>query len=219
MRYQAMHLKRKEVQNMKVLFKKKGTCENLIIIPEGTHYSITVECKNEDKQLVFNVGGERFVLESTKDICQKSRGANAELAENIFKEIVYYVKQFPTSLGILDIASIQDQVLNRYEALLEPQKEESMPEQTQTQYMKAPFIFSKILGYLEEKQGSTVGEWFREADVKLNEDGNLVISVQSAFCREVIKRRCSSLMKEGLIEMGLDNMDIIFVGNEEYEDV
>lgn len=211
---------------MKVLF-KEGNFENLIVVPDNVHYSITViSSENEDKQLMFNVGGERFVLESTKDICKKSRGANAELAENIFKEIVYYVRQIPTSLGILDIASIQDQVLNRYEAawreletLLEPKKEESTPKKTQTQYMKAPFIFAKILAYLGEKQESTVGEWFRDADVKLNEDGNLVISVQSPFCREVIKRRCSSLMKECLIEMGLDNMDIIFVDNEGSEDV
>ena len=211
---------------MKVLFKKNGTCENLIIVPDGTYFSITVECEDQDKKLVFSVGGEHFVLESIKDICQKSRGANAELAESIFNEILYYIRQIPTSLGILDIASIQDQVLNRYdaawrelEALLEPKKEESTPKKTQTQYMKAPFIFAKILAYLGEKQGSTVGEWYRDADVKLNEDGNLVISVQSAFCREVIKRRCSSFMKECLIEMGLDNMDIIFVDNEGSKDV
>ena len=210
---------------MKVLFKKNGTCENLIIIPEGTHCSITVECENEDnKKLIFSVGGERFVLESTKDICKKSRGANAELAENIFKEIVYYVRQIPTSLGILDIASIQDQVLNRYEAawreleaLLEPKKEESTPEQTKTKYMKAPYIFSKILAYLE-KQNPTVGEWFRDADVTMKA-GNLIICIPSLFCKEVVERRYSLTMRECLIEMGLDNMDIIFVANEGSEDV
>lgn len=198
---------------MKVLFKKNGTCENLIIIPEGTHYSITVECEKEGKQLVFSVGGQHYVLESTEAICQ-NKGANAELAENIFKEIVYYVRQIPTSLGILDIASIQDQVLNRYEAawreleaLLEPKKEERTPEQTQNKHMKAPYIFSKILTYLEEKQGSAVGEWFRDADVKM-ENGNLVIAVHSGFCREVIQRRSLTFMKEAVKSLGLD-MDVI----------
>lgn len=207
---------------MKVLFKKNG-CENLIIVSEGTHYALTVESNNEDKQLIFSVGGEHFVLESTKDICQKSRGANAELAESIFNEIVYYVRQIPTSLGILDIASIQDQVLNRYEAawrelesLLEPQKEESTPEQTKNKYTKAPFIFFNILGSLKNRMGTSIEEWFRDADVKLNENGNLVISVQSAFCREVIKRRCSSFMKEAVKSLGLD-MDVIITAPEEEE--
>lgn len=211
---------------MKVLF-KEGNFENLIVVPDNVHYSITViSSENEEKQLVFTVGGEHFVLVSTTSLYQNTRGTKLELATDMFNEIVFHLSRQPIPVDVWDISSIQSRILAKYEeawreleALLEPKKEVSTLEQTQTQYMKAPFIFAKILAYLGEKQGSTVGEWYRDADVKLNEDGNLVISVQSAFCREVIKRRFSSFMKECLIEMGLDNMDIIFVDNEGNKDV
>lgn len=208
---------------MKVLF-KEGNFENLIVVPDNVHYSITViSSENEEKQLVFTVGGEHFVLVSTTSLYQNTRGTNLELATDMFNEIVFHLSRQPIPVDVWDISSIQSRILAKYEeawreleALLEPKKEVSTLEETRNKYMKAPYIFSKILTYLESKQGSTVGEWFRDAEVKMNEEGNLLISVQSAFSMEVIKRRSLPLMKEAVKSLGLD-MDVIITTSEEEE--
>ena len=206
---------------MKVLF-KEGNFENLIVVPDNVHYSITViSSENEDKQLVFSVGGERFVLVSSKHLCQNTRGTNLELATDMFNEIVFHLSRQPVPVEIWDISSTQTRILAKYEEawqelerLLDPKTEESAPEQTQNKHMKAPYIFSKILAYLEEKQGA-VGEWFRDADVKLSEEGALVILIKSAFCREVLQRRSLADMKKCVTEeLGLD-IDVIITAPAE----
>ena len=196
---------------MKILFNKEGKYENLIVLPEGTHYAVTVETEDDDKQLILQTGQSRFVLESTKEICQKSRGANTALATEMFNEIVYYISRLPVGLDVLDISTIQAQVMRRYEAawrelescLSDWKNNNTATKQSQNNSSKAQEIFLKILELLQKKLGTTVEEWFRDADIELK-DQHLYLFIQSPFCREVLKRRCLPVMQECAADLHLD---------------
>ncbi len=82
----------------------------------------------------------------------------------------------------------------------------------------AAFVWAKIIHYLEDKiSSSLVSSWFDEAEVVELTEKHLIIYAPDEFRRDLIQRRCSEYVKDGLKELFDMNAELKVLGKEEYE--
>ena len=82
----------------------------------------------------------------------------------------------------------------------------------------AAYVWAKIISYLEERLTSTmVSAWFDDAEiVELNEEF-LILYTPDEFRREIIVRRCTEYVQDGLKEIFNSDAKLKVLGTEELE--
>ena len=82
----------------------------------------------------------------------------------------------------------------------------------------AAYVWAKIISYLEERLTSTmVSAWFDDAEVlELNEE-YLILYTPDEFRREIIIRRCTEFVQDGLKEIFHSDAKLKVFGKEEME--
>ncbi len=80
------------------------------------------------------------------------------------------------------------------------------------------YVWAKILSYLEENLTSTmVSAWFDDAEVvELTED-SLILYTPDEFRRDIIVRRCTEYVQDGLKKLFDSNAKLKVLGQEEYK--
>ena len=78
------------------------------------------------------------------------------------------------------------------------------------------YVWAKVLGYMENQLDAvTISTWFDDAEVvELNEE-HLILHTSSEFRREIIMKRCASLVQEALKEIFDSDAKLIVFGDKE----
>ena len=78
------------------------------------------------------------------------------------------------------------------------------------------YVWAKVLSHMEERLGAvTVSAWFDDAEiVELNEE-QLILYSANEFRREIIRRRCTEYIQDGLKEIFNSDAKLIVFGDEE----
>lgn len=78
------------------------------------------------------------------------------------------------------------------------------------------YIWSKIVGYVESQLGEIVASsWFEDVEVlRMNED-ELVLYSPSEFHRDVIRRKCSTYIKDAVKDLLQIDMRVVVLNNKE----
>ena len=80
------------------------------------------------------------------------------------------------------------------------------------------YVWAKVLMYMEERLGPhAISAWLDDAEVvELNEE-NLIIYSPSDFRRDIIRRRCTSIIQDALKDIFNSDSKLLVFGDEEME--